>query len=83
MMGLQKGQVVYSLRGRDKGRFLVVLREEYGLVWLADGKERPLDRPKGKNPRHIRATNTVVDHLATNKEIRKALAAFGPGEEIL
>lgn len=80
---MQKGQVVYSLRGRDRGRFLIVLREENGLVWVADGKERPVDRPKAKNPKHIRATNTVVDRCATNKEIRKALAAFRPGDEIL
>ena len=74
-MILERGRVVLSKAGRDQGRFLAVLSTEGQTVLLADGKERPLERPKRKNSRHVQATNTLLadSSLSTNREIRKAL----------
>ena len=71
----ERGMVVVSLAGRDKGKLLAVMREENGLVILCDGKERPIDRPKSKNFRHVEATNASLteDELSTNRALRKAL----------
>ena len=71
----KRGTVVVSLAGRDKGKFLAVMREENGLVILCDGKERPIDRPKSKNFRHVEATDASLTEaeLSTNRALKKAL----------
>jgi len=72
------GQIVCSLSGRDKGYFMVTVAEDEQYVYVCDGKERPLERPKRKNRKHIRITNTVLseDSFKTNKNLRKELAIF-------
>lgn len=64
-----------SLAGRDKGKLLAVMREENGLVILCDGKERPIDRPKSKNFRHVEAIGVSLTEaeLSTNRALKKAL----------
>ena len=72
------GRIVCSKSGRDKGYFLVVVGEDEKFVYLCDGKERPLERPKKKNVKHICLTNTVLgkDSYKTNKSLKKALAVY-------
>ena len=72
------GQIVCSKAGRDKGYFMVVVKESEDAVFVADGKERPLERPKLKNPKHLCFTNTVLleENFKTNKALRKALAIY-------
>ena len=72
------GQIVCSKAGRDKGYFLVVVEERGGFVFVADGKERPLERPKLKSEKHLCFTNTVLmsEDFKTNKALRKALAIY-------
>ena len=73
-MEFEKGTVVISKAGRDKGYFMVVLDETDGYVIVADGKERPLDRPKRKNPRHLQKTNITLSlEQLTDKKLRTAL----------
>ncbi len=68
-------RVVLSLAGRDKGQLLAVVQEDDRGVWLADGKRRPLERPKCKNPRHLRPLNIEIGQKAmtTNRALRRAL----------
>lgn len=62
---LQRGRVVLSLAGRDKDRLLAVLAvDPAGYLLVADGKERPLERPKRKNPRHVAQTRRVLGEAA-------------------
>lgn len=72
------GQIVCSKRGRDKGYFLVIVEETENYVSVCDGKERPLERPKSKNVKHISFTSTVLqtDCFRTNKQLRKSLAIY-------
>ena len=72
------GRVVCSKSGRDKGYFLAVVKEEDGFLFVCDGKERPLNRPKRKNPKHLALTNTVLDKssYSTDKSLRRALAVY-------
>lgn len=74
---LKRGSVVVSSVGRDKGTFLAVLRLEPDGVWIADGRRRPLERPKRKNPRHVAETPFTAEEasMATNRELRRTLAA--------
>lgn len=81
-MEFEKGTVVVSKAGRDKGCFMVVLDEADGYVMVADGKERPLERPKRKNPRHLQKTNRRLSlEQLTNKKLRTALRNQGSTEE--
>ena len=69
------GRVVFSKKGRDKGRHLVVTSADQNGVYVVDGKERPICRPKRKNPKHVDATNQCLseESFATNRALRKAL----------
>ena len=57
---------------------MIVLEIKEGMVLVADGKERPLDRPKLKNMKHISLTETQVseEQMLTNRSIRHALNDF-------
>lgn len=74
-MDFQKGDIVLSLAGRDKGSLLAVTGEKNGLILVCDGRERPLERAKVKNPRHLEKTSLSVDcaSMAGNKILRKTL----------
>lgn len=72
---LERGTVVRSLAGRDSNRLLAVMQADEKSVLVCDGKERPIDRPKKKNLRHVEATGIILsgDSLATNRALKKAL----------
>ena len=74
-MKLEIGRVVCSKAGRDKGGFLAVVGYEGEYLLLADGKERPLERPKRKRGIHLSVTGTVLEgySLRSNRELRRAL----------
>ncbi len=77
------GTLVRSLAGRDAGYLLCVVGEKGGMLLLCDGKERPLGRPKRKNPRHVQAEQGIPplneEVLRGNKALRKALRALDVG----
>lgn len=49
----ERGDIVKSLAGRDKGYLLCVVGYDGSFVLVCDGKERKLERPKKKNPKHL------------------------------
>ena len=72
----ETGTIARSLAGRDEGYLLCVLGYEGGYVLVADGKERPLERPKRKNPNHLAPLLQLPPltwELRGNKALRKAL----------
>ena len=77
-MDYRVGQVVFSKAGRDKGYPMIVIGEESGHILVVDGKERPLSRPKKKNPKHLKATKTVFEKHETENDakIKKLLRQF-------
>lgn len=77
-MELQKGQIVLSKAGRDKGRHLVVTQTQSKCAFVCDGKERPLERPKRKNLKHLSATSLFIESekMASNSRLRKTLRAL-------
>ena len=72
-----RGQIVCSKAGRDKGYFMVVVSQNDEIL-VCDGKERPLERPKRKNAKHLSFTGTYLSDmdLTSNKKLRKALAVY-------
>ena len=72
----EAGTVVRSLKGRDEGYLLAVVGQQDGYVLVADGKERPLERPKKKNPNHLAPLLQLRPfswEMRGNKALRKAL----------
>ena len=71
----KRGNVVRSLKGRDKGKISVVLSYEDNKVYISDGKEHKLTKPKLKNPKHLEKTNFDIDEsfLIGNERLRKEL----------
>lgn len=76
-MEIRKGAVVIAKAGRDKGKaFAVVDVLNSRTVFIADGKSRPLERPKLKNVIHLQATQATVDCSTTNRQLRMFLNSF-------
>lgn len=74
-MEFRIGQVVLSKAGRDKDKPFVITGFDEKFVLICDGKERPLERPKKKNPRHLQFTSKTIDEssMVTNRKLLKAL----------
>ena len=75
--------VVVSTAGRDQGTFFYVIQEEQQYLYLVNGKDRPLDKPKHKKRKHVqkvlRSETRVADKLrqgdkVLNGELRRDLA---------
>lgn len=72
----ETGTIVKSIAGRDSGHLLCVIGWEDKFALVADGKERPLERPKKKNPNHLAPLlqlPPITWELRGNKALRKAL----------
>ena len=79
-MDIAKGSVVIAKAGRDKGKAFAVLDVlDDRTVLIADGKRRPIERPKRKNVLHLQATRTTADCVTTNRQLRIFLKAFQTG----
>ena len=78
------GDLVISTAGRDSGRLMLVVRAEENAVFVCDGGERPLERPKRKNPSHLRLAGDGQDIMKAtvgNKSLKRALKAYESGTE--
>ncbi len=77
MMEFVSGMVVISSAGHDGGGWHVVTGADKRYVYIADGKERKLAKPKRKNKKHIRKTGLSVNLTGmTDKALRRALNAL-------
>ena len=75
--------VVVSRAGRDQGEWFYVIRADETFLYLANGKDRPLDKPKRKKRKHVervlRSETRVAAKLKSgdkvlNGELRRDLA---------
>ena len=71
------GMIVRSAAGHDRGNFLVITAVEGDFAFIADGKERKLEKPKKKRLKHLKLTNTVIDtDNLTDKGLTKIISSF-------
>ena len=78
---LQTGSVVRADAGRDSGGYFAVTAIEGSFCRIADGKSRKLSKPKLKNIRHVRATNSMIDlNDLTDKKLRALLREIAEAE---
>ena len=75
--------VVVSTAGRDQGSWFYVIAEDPIYLFLANGKDRTLDKPKRKKRKHVqkvlRSETRVAEKLrhgdkVLNGELRRDLA---------
>ena len=75
--------VVVSTAGRDADEWFYVIAEDPIYLFLANGKDRPLDKPKRKKRKHVqkvlRSETRVADKIrlgdkVLNGELRRDLA---------
>ena len=74
-MDYAMGRVVRSVKGHDKDRLFLTVKQEDGFVWLTDGKNRKKHNPKKKNLKHIVITDYLIPEFESlsDKNIRKQL----------
>ena len=75
--------VVVSTAGHDQGQLFYVIHMDNEFLYLANGKDRTLDKPKRKKRKHVqkvlRSETRVVEKLnrgdkVLNSELRRDLA---------
>lgn len=62
-------QLAISLAGHDKGSVYVIVDETDGSICLADGRTKTLQKPKKKNPKHVRRICHLPDEV--HRELEK------------
>jgi large subunit ribosomal protein L14e len=82
----QLGQIVRVSRGRDSGKYAVVIGVvDQRYVWIADGDKRKFDQPKKKNIIHLKLLPVISSEVAeslletsrvTNGKLRFALNKY-------
>lgn len=75
--------VVVSASGRDRGQWFYVIAQDQTYLYLANGKERSMDKPKRKKRRHVQkvlrsetrvAGKILAGDKVLNGELRRDLA---------
>ena len=59
--------VVVSTAGRDQGEWFYVIAEDPTYLFLANGKDRTLDRPKRKKRKHVQKVLRSETRVAEEK----------------
>lgn len=74
-MVTERGTVVRSTAGHDKGDFLLVLEADGKTALVCDGRQRKLEKPKRKNLKHIETASYILNEedFVSNGRLRKAL----------
>ena len=86
MTGFELGEIVYSVAGRDSGRYFAVVEiVDDNFVKLADGVLRKIGSPKLKKIKHIRSQKEICSKIAAklingqkifDSELASALRAY-------
>ena len=72
-----------SLSGHDKNQYYVVLHKEGEFLLLVNGTNRPLEKPKKKNEKHIQIIKKIPAEIEqifaaeqSNLTIKKAIKEY-------
>jgi ribosomal protein L14E/L6E/L27E len=84
------GQLVRSTAGRDRGEhYLVIAVLDSRQVLVANGRNRPLSRPKKKNTAHLQYYDRGIDLEAlakaqkvTDSQIARHIKELAPQEDV-
>lgn len=77
-------KLAVSRSGHDKDNLYVIIKEEANVVYLADGKLKPIEKPKKKNRKHIQIIKNLPKEITEvftqqdfrNEEIKRAIKLY-------
>lgn len=77
-------KLAVSRSGHDKDNIYVIIKEEADMVYLVDGKLRPIEKPKRKNKKHIQVIKKLPKEITEvfkqenfrNEEIKRAIKLY-------
>lgn len=83
-------KLAVSRSGHDKDSVYVIIKEEANLAYLADGKAKPIEKPKKKNVKHMQIiknlpkeiTEVFTQQYFRNEEIKRAIKLYQKHTEI-
>ena len=79
----QISDVVTSIAGRDAGKWFYVIKTDENFLYLCNGKDRTLEKPKRKKRKHAEkvlrsetrvAAKLIAGDKVLNSELRRDLA---------
>lgn len=77
MEKFKAGMLVRSLAGHDEGQIYVITGREDSYIYLVNGKNRTLDRPKVKKKKHVRLIQKEYNIAGINDAgIRRIIKEF-------
>ncbi|MCG9967870.1 KOW domain-containing RNA-binding protein [Pelotomaculum terephthalicicum JT] len=80
---LQVGHLVSSTKGRDRGRYYLVIGcESLSRVCVADGEGRKVENPKYKNIKHLHIHEVIAGELSSKAEKGKRITNADIREEL-
>ena len=72
-----------SLSGHDKNHYYFVVKKEEGFLFLVNGTNRPIEKPKKKNEKHIQIVKRlpmevteILEKEQTNLTIKRAIEKY-------
>ncbi len=84
-MIISSGDIVYSIAGKDRGRYFAVMAVEENFALICDGRKRKTDRPKRKKVKHLKTGfghSDLIDQkikdgkTVTNAELKSELRPY-------
>lgn len=79
----KKGMLARAKAGHDAGKVYVIMDKDNEYVYLADGKNRTVHKPKKKKTRHIQLIGREYDvSSADDAQIRRILREYSKEEDI-
>ena len=70
------GMLAKSKAGHDKGQIFLIVDCDEEYVFLADGRLRPICRPKKKKRRHVQLIKRLHVDITDDAAIRKLLREY-------
>lgn len=70
----QPGTLVRSLAGHDRGGIFAVLAADAAFVYIADGRRRPVNRPKKKKRRHLEPVEGDLGPVRESMQLGRPVA---------
>lgn len=91
MVTCKIGEFAKSKAGHDKDEIFIIINIEDEYVYLVDGKNRNIEKPKKKKMKHIQPIHYIDSELQNklnsnvklqNEDIKRALKCYKANKEI-
>ena len=74
MVRTETGMLVRSLAGHEKDRLYIIIRQDEEYVWLVDGRNRTMEKPKKKKKKQIQVIHRIPEPVKKMLESGETLS---------